>query len=51
LWPQGFSGMFDWISALITLLATVALFYFKLNLLHVIAVCGILGLVIKSIAG
>jgi len=49
LWPQGFSGMFDWVSALITISATLALFYFKLNLLHVIAACGILGLIIKTV--
>ncbi len=49
LWPAGFSGSFDWPSALITLLATVALFYYKTNLLHVIAVCGALGLFVKFI--
>jgi chromate transporter len=48
LWPQGFSGVFDWISALITILATFCLFYFKLNLLYVIAVCGTLGLIINT---
>ena len=49
LWPEGFNGLFDWFSALITISATFALFYFKLNLLHVIAVCGILGLIIKTL--
>ncbi|MDW3096128.1 MAG: chromate efflux transporter [Gammaproteobacteria bacterium] len=49
LWPQGFSGSFDWPSALITILVTVSLFYYKSNLLLVIAVCGALGLLIKFI--
>ena len=47
LWPQGFVGTFDWLSALIAVAAAVALFYFKRNVIHVIAACGILGLVMK----
>lgn len=47
LWPQGFSGVFDWISALITVVAAIALFYWKLNLLHIIAACALAGLLIK----
>lgn len=47
LWPQGFSGSFDWISALIALAAAIALFKFKQNVIHVIIVCAIAGLLIS----
>lgn len=47
LWPQGLGGTFDWISALIALAAAVALFRFKRNVIHVIAVCAITGLILK----
>jgi chromate transporter len=49
LWPQGFSGMFDSVSALIAIVAAVALFYFKRNVIHVIAGCAIVGLVVKTL--
>ena len=47
LWPQGFSGHFDWVSALISLAAAVALFRYKRNVIHVIAACAMLGLMVK----
>jgi chromate transporter len=47
LWPQGFAGGFDWISALIALGAAVALFRFKANVIHVIAGSALAGLLIK----
>jgi len=47
LWPQGFDGTFDWISALIALAAALALFRFKRNVIHVIAACAITGLILK----
>lgn len=37
LWPQGFSQGIDWPSAWIALAAAIALFRFKLNVIHVIA--------------
>jgi chromate transporter len=49
LWPKGFSGTFDWISALIALLAALALFRFKQNVIHVIAACAVLGLLVKTL--
>ncbi len=48
LWPDGFAGSFDWLSALITIIATVALFKWKLNLMLVIALCGLAGLIFSS---
>ena len=45
LWPTGFGGIFDWVSAVITLLAGVALFYFKQNIIIVIIFSGLLGFV------
>lgn len=49
LWPQGFDGIFDWVSALIALGAMIALFLFKMNVMHVIAVCAVIGLVLKTV--
>jgi chromate transporter len=47
LWPQGFSGAFDAPSAVIALAAAVALFKYKRNVIHVIAVCGLLGVALQ----
>ncbi len=44
LWPSGFSGGLDFVAAVIALGAAVALFRFKANVIHVIAVCAGLGL-------
>jgi chromate transporter len=49
LWPQGFAGTFDWISAVIAVAAGVALFRFKQNVIHVIAACAVVGLVVKTL--
>jgi chromate transporter len=46
LWPQGFSGAFDVPSAVIALAAAVALFKYKRNVIHVIGVCGLVGVAI-----
>lgn len=47
LWPEGFSGRLDWISAIIALAAALALFKFKHNVIHVIALCALVGLMVK----
>ena len=47
LWPTGFTGAFDWPSALIALAAAVALFRFKRDVIQVIAACAGVGLVLK----
>ncbi|RYG02881.1 MAG: chromate transporter, partial [Chitinophagaceae bacterium] len=47
LWPQGFNGNFDSVSALIAFAAAIALFKFKRNVIHVIGVAAILGLLLK----
>jgi chromate transporter len=44
LWPQGFGGRFDWVSALIALAAAVALFRFKLGVLPLLGGCALIGL-------
>ena len=49
LWPNGFTGMFDWVSALIVLAATIALFRYKRSVIEVIAACAALGFVVKTI--
>ena len=45
LWPQGFSGRFDALSAGIAVLAAVALFRFKVGVLPLLAACAAAGLV------
>ncbi len=49
LWPNGWSGPFDWISAAIAVAAAVALFRFKRNVIQVIAACAVVGLVVLSL--
>ncbi|BAK76428.1 chromate transporter, chromate ion transporter (CHR) family [Pseudogulbenkiania sp. NH8B] len=49
LWPTGFSGHFDWPSALIALAASIALFRFKRNVIQVIAACAVVGLLAKTL--
>jgi len=44
LWPQGFEARFEWFSALIGIVAFVALFRFKLGIVPVIGACAVLGL-------
>lgn len=46
LWPQGWGGRFDWVSAVITLGATVALFRFKVGVISLLATCAVIGLVV-----
>ena len=47
LWQQGFAGSLDIASALIAMGAAIALFKYKRNVMHVIGVCGLLGILIK----
>lgn len=49
LWPGGFDSNFDWISGVIAVAATVALFRYKLNVIHVIGACALAGLLVKII--
>ena len=49
LWPQGLGGRFDWISAVIGIAAFVALWRFKVDVIPVIGVCGLIGLVLTFV--
>ena len=49
LWPDGLSGRFDWVSALIGIAAFVALMRFKVDVIPVIVVCGAIGLALSFI--
>ncbi len=46
LWPQGFSGRFDFVSAAIAIAAAIALFRFKLGVMPLLAACALIGLVL-----
>ena len=48
LWPQGLSARPDWMAAVIATGAAVALFKYKRNVIHVIAVCALVGLALKT---
>jgi len=50
LWPKGFAGGFEWLSALIALGAAVALFRYKANVIHVIAACAVIGFLARGLA-
>ncbi len=50
IWPHGLGGAFDWVSALIALAAAVALLRYKSNVIQVIALCGVIGLLVKILA-
>lgn len=45
LWPNGFSGHFEWFAALITLGAGIALFRYKIGVIKVLLACALIGLV------
>jgi chromate transporter len=47
LWPQGLHASFDWFSAAIAIGAAIALFRYKRNVMHVIAACAAVGLVLR----
>ena len=49
LWPRGFEGSFDYISAIIAILAVAALFKFNQSVLRVIIGSALMGLTIKLI--
>ncbi|MBK5351403.1 chromate efflux transporter [Pseudomonas sp. TH41] len=46
LWPKGFSGHFDWPSALIAIIAAIALLRFKRGVIEVLMGCGLMGLAV-----
>lgn len=47
LWPQGLSGRFEWASSVIGVAAAVALFRFKVGVIPVVLVAGIVGLALR----
>jgi chromate transporter len=47
LWPKGFDGTFDWLSALIAFAAAIALLRYKRGVIEVIAACAVTGLILK----
>jgi chromate transporter len=49
LWPQGFGGRFDAVSAAIALAAAVALFRFKVGVMPLLGACAVAGLVASQL--
>ncbi len=50
LWPQGFGGRFDAVSALIAAAAATALFRFKIGVLPVLGACALAGLLLHVLS-
>jgi chromate transporter len=50
LWPKGFGGPFDAVSALITVAAALALFRFNVGVLYLLGACAAAGLVIELLS-
>jgi len=50
LWPQGLSGRFDWVSALISLGAGIALFRFKAGVMPLLGACAAVGVLLTQVA-
>ena len=46
LWPKGWPGPFDWISAAIALASAIALFRFKLGVLPLLGATALVGLAV-----
>ncbi len=51
LWPSGFGGRFDVVSALIAAGAAVALLRYQRSVVQVIAACAVLGLIARTVLG
>lgn len=49
LWPNGFSGEFEWVSALIAVAAAIALLRYKIGVMKLIGACALVGLVLKML--
>ena len=47
LWPEGFSGHFEWPAALIAIAAAIALFRYQINVMKVIGASALLGLLLS----
>ena len=50
LWPQGWGGHFDWVSALIAAGAGIALFRFKLGVMPLLGGCALVGRAVTLLA-
>ncbi|MBS0453103.1 MAG: chromate efflux transporter [Proteobacteria bacterium] len=51
LWPHGFGGRFDAVSALVAVGAAVALFRFKVGVMPLLGACGAIGLAVTLALG
>ena len=51
LWPDGFSGPFDWFSAVVGLAAIAALWRYRSGMIPVIFACGAAGLIYRLLVG
>lgn len=47
LWPSGFDGNFEWLSATIAAAAALMLFKFKANVIYIILLSGLAGILVR----
>jgi chromate transporter len=50
VWPQGFGGPLDGVSAAITVVAAIALLRFRVGVLPLLAACALLGLAVRLLS-
>ncbi len=50
LWPEGFSGNFQWSALILTIAAATALFRYKRGVIEVLLICGLCGLGLTLLA-
>ena len=50
LWPEGFSGHFDFVAALVSLAAGVALFGFRMGVMPLLGACAAAGVLLTQMA-
>ena len=48
-WPQGFGGVIDWVSVVISLGAALALMWYQRKVIYVIAACAVVGLIYQLV--
>ncbi len=51
LWPNGFSGTFDWISALIGIGSFVAILRYKVGVMTLVGACAVIGMLLTLVRG
>ncbi|MSQ18355.1 MAG: chromate efflux transporter [Betaproteobacteria bacterium] len=49
LWPNGYGGIFDWISALIGIAAFIAILRYKVGVMTLVGACAVIGMLLTLV--